>query len=212
MPSADEVDFEGGSGIGFFHNVRLIVNVAPDEAEQIAEDERQILRLVDELSPDGITFEQLANLVEFYDPDDAESSGATPAALERLDPHLDEWSPLQGLELGVSGLAHALASVGCIPVASCRSHVAPHSWADRPVVYVATDEPHGRWLEPLVRRSGCGFATDDGRPHFLLIEAPSVVEITRLTAAILHEAGSGWPAGLSRSYEPAGPEVGNGMP
>ncbi|SCF34694.1 hypothetical protein GA0074695_5877 [Micromonospora viridifaciens] len=207
MPPPDEVDFEGGTGIGFFQDVRLIINVAPDEAQQIAADEREILRIVDSLSPDGATFERLANLVEFYDPDDAESSGVGPAAFERLEQYLDEWSPLQGLELGVAGIAHALASVGCIPVASCRSHVAQYSWADRPVVYFAADEPHGRWLEPLVRQAGCGFAIDDERPDFLLLEAPSITEMTRLTAAILRESETGWPTWLSRTYEPVGLEV-----
>jgi hypothetical protein len=209
MPPAEDIDEENGSGIGFFHNVWLIINVPEDEAWEIVKEEREILRILDESSPDAETFEELAELVESYYPEDAESAGIAPAVLQRLDPYLDELSqPLQGLELGVAGLAHALASIGCVPVASCRGHRKPHSWADRPAVYAAIDRQRAEWLQPLVRRTGCGFDVDLERPNFLMIDAPSIRETTELASAVLHEAAANWPNQLSRRYDPVEVEPG----
>ncbi len=202
MPPADIIDKEGGTGIGFFRDVWLIINVPEDEAREIATDEREICRIVDEISPDVRTFEELVGLVESYFPEDAESSGIAPEVLQRLDLYLDEFSPLHGLDLGVAGLTYALASIGCVPVASCRGHAKPHSWADRPVVHVAIDRPHADWLQSIVRRTGCGFDIDPERPDFLVIDAPSITEMIELAGAVLYEAETNWPSQLSRRYDP----------
>lgn len=154
VPSREDIDPDGRDGIGFFRDVWLIINVDRAEAMEIADNERQILRIIDELAQDAETFEELAGLVEAYYPEDVEFTGVSTKILARLDPYLDEFSPLHGLELGVSGLCHTLASVGCVPVASCRSHTSQRCWADRPVVYVALDRPHAQWLQPIVHPRG----------------------------------------------------------
>lgn len=208
MPPAEDIDEEEGTGIGFFQDVRLIINVPADEAQEIAKDEREILRIVDESSPDVETFEEIASLIEMYYPEDAESSGIAPETLQRLDPYLSDFSPLYGLDLGVAGPAYALESIGCVPVASCRGHAESHSWTDPPVVFAAIDRQHAEWLRPLVRQTGCGFDVDTERPNFLMIEAPSIRETSELACVVLREAETNWPSELSRRYDPVEAEPG----
>jgi hypothetical protein len=79
---------------------------------------------------------------------------------------------LGGLELGVAGLVHALASVGCFPAASCRGHSGPEAWARHPVVYLAVDRPRASVLEQFVQVAGYGFGVDLERSDLLIIEGP----------------------------------------
>jgi hypothetical protein len=98
---------------------------------------------------------------------------------------------LEGLELGVAGLVYALASVGCVPAASCRGHSRPHAWAERPIVLLAADRARAEWLRPLVSGAGCGFCLDDVRPQILGIEAPSIDEMTALARLVLDSSKDG---------------------
>jgi len=81
-------------------------------------------------------------------------------AWEELETYFGD-SRLGGLELGVAGLATALATIGgCFPAASCRAHSSKQSWSPYPVVLLATDEFRTRRLETDVASAGCGFVVD----------------------------------------------------
>jgi hypothetical protein len=95
--------------------------------------------------------------------------------------------PLDGLEIGVAGLAHALASVGCLTAASCRSHVSDRSWSDCPVVFFAAPAWRLELLADLIAAAGCGLEADRG---MLPIVAPSIVHMHALGEKIVAERGS----------------------
>ena len=130
-------------------------------------------------------FDRLARLVEWWDPDDL-GQGASPEERSLLKSTVGESNSadLGGLEMGVAGLAYALASAGMVPAASCRAHTGDRPWSYSPVVLFAADECHARQLEPLVRNAGCVFAVDAGRGHLLVVSASSVRNLMELADAL----------------------------
>ena len=104
--------------------------------------------------------------------------------------------------LGVGGLAYALAAVGLVPVASCRSHAASPSWSDAPVVFFATNRTRASVLQPLVAKHRCGLDYDDvNRPQFMTITAPDVRTMNRLAAAVLDAADEFGPGTIISTAE-----------
>jgi hypothetical protein len=193
MPTQEQLN--GEEGIGFFRDVWTIVPVTYAEAAEVVAAEAEGMRGVDAASSDAESYEMFAKAMDQhnpddYDPDDEEDFAelASRADIESID--------LRGLEIGVSGLAHALAAIGCVPVASCRGHVKMRPWSRRPVVFAAVDRAHAEWLRPLVRDCSCGFAIDTERPDFLVIGGPSILETAALAAAILDKAASDPPPPL----------------
>lgn len=161
IPQADEID-EDGFGGGYFHDTWLIKDVPIAEALEVMGTEHEIANLVDGLAADEQDFERLASAAEFpsvFDPEEDLSE----AERDALSTVVWDISVLEGLELGVSGLAHALATVQMLPAASCRSHI-ERSWSEAPVVLFAADEQRARALQPLAEASGCTFAIDPERP------------------------------------------------
>lgn len=183
-PTEEDIDEEG---IGcYFRNVWLIRGVTRAEAEMVLEDEQNIVRLVDELASDAEVFEVVAKAVESLDQEALPSELAEKDAYSALcDEFHEDVDPLEGLDLGVSGLVHALSAAGCFPAASCRGHATERPWSDRPVVLVAMDRYRAEWMQPMVHEAGCGFAIDETRPQLLTIEASSIENIMTLARMIL---------------------------
>lgn len=183
MPKTSDMSEDG---FGCFQNTWLIKNVRAREAREILEEERTIASLVDRLSSDAQRFEVISSIAEFGGIDDPalDISESERTALREV---VSDVPPeLGGLELGVAGLAHALASVGILPAASCRSHYpANRSWSDAPVVFFAATYFRAHALQPLAEASGCTFLIDQSRPELLVVRGPSIVEMMALACAIL---------------------------
>lgn len=180
MPSADDLDEEG---FGNFRDTWLIKGVLVREAREILSAERQISALIDSLANTEHDFERLANVAEFAGVDDSaeDLSDHERSALREV---VSDVPPFAGLELGVAGLAHALATVRVLPAASCRSHPG-RSWSEAPVVFVAITEFRAKALEPLAKQSGCTFDIDEGRPELLVIRGTSVTNTMDLAEMVL---------------------------
>jgi hypothetical protein len=133
-------------------------------------------------SSDEVEYENLAQSLELL-PDVQDEGWSIPDSL------LERGEGLYGLELGVSGLSHALAARGFHPVASCRSHF-EYSWSDCPVVMFACEKKRLERLMPLCESSGCGVGevVDRGRPLFS-VYAKSVAELIDLASRVANYKG-----------------------
>ncbi len=181
MPKGDEI---GEEGFGFFRDTWLIRNVPVRDAWDIVSLESSIAEVVDRLAKDEHDFERLAGAAEsagIYDP----GEDLTDEERRALAAVVSDIPELGGLELGVAGLAHALATVGILPAASCRSHV-DRSWSDAPVVLFAATEFRARALQPLVEASGCRFALDGNRPELLVVRGRSIANLMALAELVLN--------------------------
>jgi hypothetical protein len=189
VPEPEDIDEEG---FGFLRGTWAITDVTADEATAVTEAERAIVEDLNDLAKDFLTFDKLAGAVERGWAEDIDALDLEPAQKSRLarllDPELDGYAPLEGLEVGVAGLVMALAAGGMYPAASCRSHPDSYSWSDRPVVLFAADRQRALEVSRLVERSRCGFAVDDARPELLVIEARSIIHTMRLAESILAQS------------------------
>lgn len=181
MPTAADTD-EEGYGL-YFRDVFPLLDVSVDDARGVLEWERVAVKWATLGARDETDFEAYAEVAEsFYtDDEDPAQAGST-----RLPPELEqsEYS-LWDLDLGVSGLSHALAATGFCPVASCRSHQV-RSWSLEPVVLFAAEEEMLHALQPLIAKSGCGLEADTsrGRPLFVVYSS-SIFEMMDLAAKLL---------------------------
>lgn len=177
----DELDDEGAPGD--FHDTHLILTDVL-EAQEVIQAELRAIEFLDTNASSAREFDDLASDVE-YELADVPSDDA-PALLRE-----GSWYGVNGLEIGVAGLVHALNAVGIVTAASCRSHHQAHApWADYPVVIFAADNRQMEVLQPLVKTSACGFEIDDvDRPELLAIVGPSVAEMNALAVSIVHHHG-----------------------
>lgn len=180
MPRPDELDEEG---FGFFQDTWLIKDVAVREAQALVAEERRIATVVDSLATDATDFERIAAVAEWGIDDDA-NEVLSDAEFQALAEVVSDVPPLAGLEIGVAGLVHALATVRILPAASCRSHP-DKTWSETPVVLLAATEFRARALQPLAERAGCRFVLDVARPDLLGVVAPSVTNMMDLADAVL---------------------------
>lgn len=182
VPSQEELD--EGQPIGFFHDTeRLIVDV--EEASRVMAAERIAIGFADAHAATVAAFEEILDQAEYEVPD--VPSDEAPAFI------LDApWYGVNGLEVGVSGLVHALNAVGVVTAASCRGHVASHrNWAPGPTAVFAADRSQVGLLAPLVALSGCGFEINTvDHPRLLAVVAPSVAETMDLADRVLAAADS----------------------
>lgn len=191
MPTEEEIPED--EGIGLFRDVWMILGVSKSNSQYVVEEERKSISLIDRLATDQAEYEDIAACFD----DGYIREDVTPEVRARLleavpempqDADFDVIYPdLGGLEVGVAGLAFALSYIGAVPVASCRAHIAPHTWSDRPVVLSAIDRQRADWLLPLLRQTGCGFSIDANRGEFLTVDAPSIAHSNGLAQAILAE-------------------------
>lgn len=195
LPPEDEISEEG---YGFFRDVWDIRGVTHEEARAVVEEERHLVQLLDRASSQRDEFEALATAIERGDP------ASLPDGFAKLHPESEileivgdgdrDEGVLDGLEIGVAGLAFALSAIGCFPAASCRSHASEHSWSERPLVYFAAERPTVHWLTSLVSASGCGFGDGSGHGELLFVEAPSITCLMDLAHQILTQAERESPA------------------
>lgn len=183
VPRVEEVSEEGFGG---FRDTWLLFDVQVEEAVELLAEDRRLTQLADAFASDSYDYEAIANAIEYQD-----IEGLPEGVRENIRfPELEDtvggdYSPLQGLELGVAGLVFALSAAGFLPAASCRSHVGEHSWSPCPVVVFATDEEHAARLAPLVTDARCGFQLDEGRPGLLAVCGPSAKEMHNLAGLVL---------------------------
>jgi hypothetical protein len=183
MPGADEISEEG---FGFFRETWWIGRVPVRRAESTVVQEGRLIGMIDQLASTPDEFELLASSIEAQDLDvlaDPLRAAALEAGFARFIVH-DDSPPLDGLEVGVAGLAHALSAIGCLTAASCRWHISPRSWSDCPVVFLAAPPWRGEILPDLLASEGCGLGSDRG---LLTIYGRSITDMHRLAERILME-------------------------
>jgi hypothetical protein len=182
MPDPEEVSEEGFGG---FRDTWYIGRVAKADLDSILREEAELMRIVDAVAATPEEFEELASAIEGCDLESLPEQLREAAMREGLAACVDEEiAPLDGLELGVAGLAHALGSVGCLTAASCRWHSRDRSWSDCPVVFFAAPPWRLELLAGLIADAGCGLLADRG---MLGIYAPSIRNMHVLAETIASE-------------------------
>jgi hypothetical protein len=134
-----EIRGDYGGWLRYFRGTWRIDHVPVKEAQSTIRDEAELIRLIDEVASVPAEFELLASAIEGQDLEplpDSLRAAVLESGLARF--VIDEdVPPLDGLEIGVAGLTHALSAMRCRTAASCRSHISSHSWSDCPVVFFA---------------------------------------------------------------------------
>lgn len=184
MPKPEDVTEEG---FGWFQDTWFMGRVPIAEASEVVREEGEIIAWLDRTARDPGEFEVLASAIESCETDElpdgiakhALAAGLSAWVADRGDP-----APLEGLEIGVAGLAHALSAIGCLTAASCRSHVTQHSWSDCPVVFFAAPSWRLAILADLIRDAECGL---DGDRDMLKIYGPSIRDTHRLAKLIVSD-------------------------
>lgn len=179
VPVAEEIDEEG---FGYFRDVWAIVDVDRADAVALLQVERDLLRVMDAAAADATAFDHLARVLEWQDEEEADLA---PDQLELLRPWLDGVPKLEGLELGVAGLVHAMSAVGMFPAASCRGHVGERAWSTYPVVLFAADRARAELLARLLHPGSGGFVIDQARPDLLALGLASVEDAVAVAEALL---------------------------
>ncbi len=163
MPKRDDVGED--EGFGFFRDTWWIGHVTVAEAESIVREEAELIGWLDHLARTPEEFEILASAIEDQQVDHLPHSLHAVAAGRGLQRYVVEGqpSPLDGLEVGVAGLAHAMSAMRCLTAASCRWHMHDRSWSDCPVVFFAALPWRVEVLAELVSEEGCGLDLDADR-------------------------------------------------
>lgn len=176
VPKPSDIDDEGYGC--YFRDVWPLVGVSTKEAKAVIEWERKAAQYVTRRSASEVEFEALAEAIEGYSPEGDDGDTFIPQELSR------NWAGLGGLDLGVSGLAHALSNAGFYPAASCRTHIG-HSWSDRPVILFASDHERLVRLQPFIQRAYCGLHADAsrGKPLFA-VYSRSILELMELASTL----------------------------
>lgn len=183
LPSSDEVTEEG---FGFFRGTWYLGRVSVRNAIETVEQEAECIAWLDRLSERHEQFEALAKAIEHADPGLLPEPLRTRVVGDRAHQYFDaddeiETHWLDGLEIGVAGLTHALSTVRCLTAASCRAHHRA-SWSDCPVVFFAAASWRIPILAGLAAESGCGLEEDRG---MLKVYAPSVRHTNGLARHLL---------------------------
>ncbi|MGO4859652.1 hypothetical protein [Arthrobacter sp. 2MCAF14] len=178
VPKPSDITDEG---FGYFRDVWPLVGARAYDVTPLLAWERRAAAYVASESEDVLSFDALARGVENYMPDADDNEAELPAELQA------DWTSLAGLELGVSGLAHALSNAGFYPAASCRSHP-DRNWTNGPIVLFASDRERLARLHPLAEATDCGLAADAtrGDPLFA-IYARSIVELMDLAQQLFED-------------------------
>jgi hypothetical protein len=179
IPGKEELSSD--EGFGGFRNTWVIKNVGTREAIKVIGDEAKVVEIIDALADSEDDFNALAAQFEFYDPEALAESGVSIPADSPLHDYLaEDWSPTDGLDLGVAGLVYALASVGCYPAASCRGR--PHTWTRNPLVRFAGRLWRAQLLIPLAREAQCGLVESSGT---VVIWAESVIQMMAMARLVM---------------------------
>lgn len=191
VPTEEDIEDAGDGGLGYFHETWLLGEVPLQEARWVVAEEAELIDRIDNVAADDTEFDELASAVQWGVLEDDEfcELRGRPAWSALEDAMPGEEGISSHLELGVGGLAHALAAVGLVPVASCRGHSTSHAWSEAPVVFLATDRPRARVLQRLVAKFRCGLDHDAvNRPNFLIVTGSNIKDMNRLATAVLDAA------------------------
>ncbi len=184
MPTEEEISEEG---FGFFRGTWYIGSVSIADAQFTLRDEAALIRLLDAVASSPDEFEELAAAIEGNDVDGLPESPRLAAIDHGVEGLVDEdLAPLDGLEIGVAGITHALSAIRCLTAASCRSHISSHSWSDCPVVFFAAPAWRLELLAELIAAARCGLRADR---NMLSIVAPSITHMHGLAQSIVAERG-----------------------
>jgi hypothetical protein len=186
MPAAEDISEEG---FGYFRGTWFIGRVPVSEAQSTVRYEAEIIEWLDAVASSPEDFELLASAIEDGEADSLPDTLHATAVGMGIDRYLagpEEPGPLDGLEIGVAGLTHALSAVRCLTAASCRSHVRSDSWSDCPVVFSAAPAWRVEILAELISSEGCGLG--QGR-NMLTVDAASIRHAHRLAERIVAERG-----------------------
>jgi hypothetical protein len=184
LPSRDEISEEG---FGPFRSTWWTGRARIRDAEALIVEEREIIRLIDGLAKTPSEYEDLATSVEHRNADELarglfDRASASPLAAYWAD--ADDFAPLEGLEIGVAGLAAALAATGSVTAASCRWHIRSQTWSPCPVVYFATRQWRLEILADLIATERCGLDADRGMVY---VYGASIKDTHRLAEALVRE-------------------------
>jgi hypothetical protein len=191
FPTPEDIEDTGGEGFGYFHDTWLLDDVEQAEARAAVAQEACLINAIDAVAHDATEFDVIASAAENGHPDDVEivDIQQRPGWQALMSEFPAEDGIISNLELGVGGLSYALAAVGLLPVASCRSHPYAHSWSDVPVVLFAIDRPRAIVIQRLVVEHRCGLGSGGPeRSEFMAIVAGDIRTMNALAAAVLDSA------------------------
>ncbi len=182
-PGRDDLTEEGFGG---FRDTWVIRDIGVREAKALLEVEGELIQLANRFAPGAEEFDAICSALESVDAEELPARLQHPAIPEELAARLEagEFSPTDGLDLGVAGLVYALAAVGCWTAASCRGHPKTYAFTDRPVVVLACDRHRASVLQADVEQSHCDLTTDGHREGLLAVEAESVEEMMALARLV----------------------------
>lgn len=181
VPRADEI---GEEGFGWFRDTWYVGRARVRDVRSLLAAEETLIDIVDRLSEDADSHEELAAAIESLGTD------SLPEWISEEDRRAVEAAyafdgMFGGLELGVAGLVYALNAVpGVRTAASCRGHSGAAAWSAGPVVLLAADKPRCDRLAELLPDSGCGFAIDGSRPELISIMGRSIRDTHRLAERV----------------------------
>lgn len=132
VPTEEDIEGAGDEGLGFFDSTWLLGEVSLQEAREVIAEEAQLIDHIDAVAIDATEFDELASAVggDIVEEHEFSELWKRSSRLALDDALPGDGGPSTGLELGVGGLAYALAAGGLAPVASCRGHSTAHVWSD----------------------------------------------------------------------------------
>ena len=182
LPRAEEISEEG---FGYFRGTWFMGRVPVSEAAEIVAHETEMIVWLDRVVTSASEFELLASAIESADTygiDEPLLTRAIAAGFDRFLLGPDDLHPLEGLEIGVSGISHVLSALGFRTAASCRSHIGERSWSDCPIVFFAGPTWRVAILVDLVETFRCGLEESRG---MLSIYARSIADLNGLASGLL---------------------------
>jgi hypothetical protein len=197
-PRRDELDETGFRG---FPDTWLIRGIGVRETKSIIGVEEELINLADRFAVAAEEFDAICSAFEDANATKLPERLQGPSIPEELAFHLapDDYSPTDGLDLGVAGLVYALAAGGCWTAASCRGHPGKYAWADHPVVVLACDRHRASVLQRWPAQAHCGFTTDGRREGLLAVVGESVTDTMMLAGLVVSHKKDFIPSRVRRS-------------
>lgn len=175
----DREDRANDDSYAGFRGTWPIIRVSGKLARAIVATEAEIITAVDAVTATEDEFETVLSAIESDDIDAIPEEVKARSGFEGVARHIGEPGS-EGLDLGVAGLVHALASVGVYPAASCRGH---RHWSATPVIRLGARLWRAERLVDVARRNRCSLHDDDDA--LLTIRAESVEDMMRMAVDVL---------------------------
>lgn len=194
LPRPDEMDDD--EGLGNFRNVWPVEELSVDEVRRLLRWERASVQAIDEITDSPAEFDDLARVVDLWCAEcdwdlSVEHPELPPVAFAVVEACIESPDRLmEGIDLGVTSLVAALASVGFVPAASCRGHHRDGAWSAVPVVVFAGERERVAALEPFVLAEECNLDDSGNGDCLVALHAPSVLAAMNLAEFVLEVAGA----------------------